>query len=407
MVAITPIRTEADYDAALIRVAELMGAEEGSAEGEELAVLVDLVELYEDRHFPVPLPDPVAAIEFRMDQAGLTQRDLVPILGSRAKVSEVLSGRRSITMAMARSLHKHLGIPADVLLQERGAIHDTESDAIDFLRFPLREMAKRDWIPNAPDLRGRAEELMVGLIERAHLRPQAVPAVLFRRNDHRRLNAKTDEYALAAWQLRLMVLAHERPFRVAYKPGTVTPDFLRQVAMLSPKKDGPKQAKAFLADHGICFQNVEHLPRTYLDGAALQLEDGRPVIGLTLRYDRVDNFWFCLLHELAHIGRHLDNGVDSVFVDDLSLRGASNAIEDAREVEADAWAEEALIPKTVWGSGDVSSFMDVLSVAAAAGVHPAIVAGRIRHKTGNYRLLSQLVGTGEIRRQFEGEADNS
>ena len=401
MVAITPIRTEADYDAALTRVAELMGAEEGSAEGEELAVLVDLVELYEDRHFPVPLPDPIAAIEFRMDQAGLTQRDLAPILGSRAKVSEVLSGRRSITMAMARSLHKHLGISADVLLQERAATHDAESDVIDFQRFPLREMAKRSWIPNVPDLRDRAEELIVGLIERAHLRPQAAPAFLFRRNDHRRLNAKTDEYALAAWQLRLMVLANEHPFRVAYKPGTVTPDFLREVAMLSPKEDGPKQAKAFLANHGICFENVEHLPRTYLDGAALQLEDSRPVIGLTLRYDRIDNFWFCLLHELAHIGRHLDNGVDNVFVDDLSLRGASNADEDVKEVEADAWAEEALLPEEVWGNSDVSSLIDVLSVANAAGVHPAIVAGRIRHETGNYRRLSQLVGTGKVRRQFE------
>ena len=124
MTTITPIRTETDYDAALARIDQLMGAEEGSAEGQELAVLVDLVELYEEKRFPIPLPDPVAAIEFRMDQAGLTPRDLIPILGSRSKVSEVLAGKRDLTIAMARALHKHLDIPADVLLQEPRATLD-------------------------------------------------------------------------------------------------------------------------------------------------------------------------------------------------------------------------------------------------------------------------------------------
>ena len=112
-----PIRTEADYAAALARVDELMEAEPGTPEGEELDVLVDLVELYESKHVPMEPPSPLAALEFRMDQAGLTPRDLVPYIGSRAKVSEVLSGKRAITMPMARALHRHLGIPADVLAQ--------------------------------------------------------------------------------------------------------------------------------------------------------------------------------------------------------------------------------------------------------------------------------------------------
>ena len=124
MAVITPIRTEGDYDAALARIDELMGAEEGSPEGAELEVLADLVELYEEKNYPVPLPDPVAAIEFRMDQAGLSPQDLVPILGSRSTVSEVLSGKRALTMAMARALHKHLGILAEVLLQEQAATPD-------------------------------------------------------------------------------------------------------------------------------------------------------------------------------------------------------------------------------------------------------------------------------------------
>ena len=118
MPCIKPIRSERDYQAALARISELMDTEPDSPEGDELDVLVDLVELYESKHVPMGYPDPIAAIEFRMDQAGLRPRDLVAFIGSRARVSEVLSGKRAITMPMARALHEHLGIPADVLLQE-------------------------------------------------------------------------------------------------------------------------------------------------------------------------------------------------------------------------------------------------------------------------------------------------
>ena len=111
------IRTEADYETALTWIDELMDAEPGSPEGRELDVLVDLVDLYERRHEPMGYPGPVAAIEFRMEQAGLSTRDLVPFIGSRARVSEVLSGARAITGPTARALHEHLGIPADVLLR--------------------------------------------------------------------------------------------------------------------------------------------------------------------------------------------------------------------------------------------------------------------------------------------------
>lgn len=120
MANIKPIRTEKDYEAALARIDELMDAEPGSPEGGELDVLVDLVELYESKHAPMGHPSPLAAIEFRMEQGGLSPRDLIPFIGSRAKVSEVLSGKRAITMPMARALHEHLGIPGDVLLRERG-----------------------------------------------------------------------------------------------------------------------------------------------------------------------------------------------------------------------------------------------------------------------------------------------
>ena len=117
MAEVKPIRTEADYTSALARVDALMDAEPESPEGEELDGLADLVEQYESKHVPMGYPSPIAALEFRMDQAKLAPRDLVPYIGSRAKVSEVLSGKRAITMPMARALHRHLGIPAELLLR--------------------------------------------------------------------------------------------------------------------------------------------------------------------------------------------------------------------------------------------------------------------------------------------------
>ena len=131
--------------------------------------------------------------------------------------------------------------------------------------------------------------------------------------------------------------------------------------------------------------------------------DSTPVIGLTLRYDRLDNFWFCLLHELAHIGRHMDGQRDEAFIDDLSLRDVEGVPRDPKEDEADEWAEKALIPEAVWQTSRVKdhpSPLVVMELAQRLGIHPAIVAGRVRHETRNFRLLSHFVGTGEVRRHF-------
>ncbi len=399
---IKPIRTEKDYEAALARIDALMEAKPGSTEFDDLDVLVDLVEHYESKHEPMAYPSPLAAIEFRMEQGGLSPRDLILFIGSRAKVSEVLSGKRAITMPMARALHKHLGIPGDVLLRERGAALDEPLADIEWSRFPLKAMAKLGWLPVLPDLAQRAEELIGDLIERAGGRDVA-GAALYRKNDHLRANAKMDPYALKAWCWQVLATANQKRPKVDYEPGTVTLDFLKQIARLSWSEDGPRLAKEFLAKHGILLVIVEHLPKTYLDGAALRLGDGRPVIGMTLRHDRIDNFWFCLLHELAHVGRHMDNNEGEAFVDDLTLRKVEGARRDPREAQADEWAEEALMPRAAWQTSAVRDHptpMAVMNLANVLQVHPAIVAGRIRYERQNYRLLSQFVGTGEVRRQF-------
>jgi HTH-type transcriptional regulator / antitoxin HigA len=113
---IKPIHNERQHRAALKEIERLWSARQGSPEHDRLEILATLVEDYEQRHQPVYPPDPVEAIRFRMEQLGLDRKALEPSIGSRARVSEVLSGKRSLTLEMIRRLHRQLGIPADVLL---------------------------------------------------------------------------------------------------------------------------------------------------------------------------------------------------------------------------------------------------------------------------------------------------
>jgi HTH-type transcriptional regulator / antitoxin HigA len=114
---IRPIRTEADYEASLSEMERLWGAGLGTPEGDRLDVLATLVDAYETAHFPIDPPDPIDAITFRMEQQGLTRQDLEPMIGSRARVTEVLNRKRSLSIAMIRRLHEQLGIPADILIR--------------------------------------------------------------------------------------------------------------------------------------------------------------------------------------------------------------------------------------------------------------------------------------------------
>jgi HTH-type transcriptional regulator/antitoxin HigA len=115
---IQPVRTETDYGSAVKRIAQLMGAEPGTEASDELEILATLVDAYEAKRFPMDTPDPVAIIRFQMEQQGLNRKDLEPMIGSRARVSEVLSRKRNLTLPMIRRLHLGLRIPVDLLIGE-------------------------------------------------------------------------------------------------------------------------------------------------------------------------------------------------------------------------------------------------------------------------------------------------
>jgi HTH-type transcriptional regulator / antitoxin HigA len=117
---IHPIHTEADYKATLKEISALMESDPdpGSPEGDRLDILATLVQAYEAKHFPIAAPDPVEAIRFRMEQSGLSVKDLEPLIGKSNRVYEILSRKRPLTLAMIRRLHRSLGIPAEVLIAE-------------------------------------------------------------------------------------------------------------------------------------------------------------------------------------------------------------------------------------------------------------------------------------------------
>ena len=401
------LKTEADYEAALAYMETLMDAAPGSPEEEALEIFALLIDTYEQAHHPIDLPDPIEAIIFRMEQQGLRQKDMVPYLGSQSKVSEVLNRKRPLSLTMIRALHEGLGIPAEVLLQEPGQeIPERRYNPRDY---PFAEMFKRGYFaPFAGSLREarlRAEALLVDFFS---ILEGAMPQPVF----CQRTDRAPDVNALIAWQAQALRLARAEDLP-GYDPAAVDEAALCALVQQSYFSTGPQNARELLNRWGIHLIILRHLPQTYLDGASFIAPWGRPVVGLTLRHDRLDNFWFTLLHELAHVRLHLDqdgqDGQDGlVFFDETQRIQAEpdDASEDVREREANAFAQEMLISADVWERKRPILLPDpsehaVKNVAEELRISPAIVAGRIRWETQDYKQLGALVGARQVREQFE------
>ena len=392
------LKTETEYETALREAERLVALDPvaGTPEADRLELLAVIVADYESKHFPLPAVDPIEAVRFRMEQAGLVQRDLVPYIGSKSKVSEVLAGKRRLTLPMVRALSAGLGIPAHVLIQNTPK-QDPES-ATDWQRFPVREMAARGYFGathKGKGLKESADALVQGFLAPVGSRP----VYAFRKQSQHVRTARTfDKYALYAWTVQVIRQALTRKPKVAYRPDVIDADFMRQVAQLSWSSQGPRLAQEFLEQHGISLVLERHMPKTYLDGAALWADKGHPVIGMTLRHDRLDNFWFCLMHEMAHVQLHLqDSG--KLYYDDLEF--AEKA--DPREIEADDIAREALVPRKAWehsAARYVRSPDAANTLAKQLHVHSAVVAGRVRYESNDFTVLSSMLGHGAVQPLF-------
>lgn len=389
------IKTEEEYKAALALVEALMAnnPEPDSEEGEKLDLLAALITDYESLLVPESLPDPIDAILFRMEQVDLKASDLVPFIGSPSKVSEVLSRKRPLTISMMRALETGLGIPAKVLLKEPDDFRDMES--VTWENFPLKEMEKRGYFGKKSIKSFDAKSLISDFFKPIGSYSQALG--MLRKTNHVRAARPMDKHALSVWSGYVVKKAQKIKYPTTYKKGRVDLTFMQEVARLSPESDGPIRAIKFLEANGIGVIIEPHFSQTYLDGAVILTDKKHPVIGLTLRYDRVDNFWFTLMHELAHIGLHHDTEIN-LFYDDLDNRD-SNKI----EAEADALASEALVPETQWENSPaklVPSPIAAESLAKEIGVHTAIVAGKMRRIGERYHFLNSIINKAKIRQFF-------
>jgi HTH-type transcriptional regulator / antitoxin HigA len=380
-----------EYAAELARLAAF-DPEPSSEEGKKLELLGLLVETYEKEHFPLPAPTPIDAILFRLEQKGWQQKDLVPILGSKSRVSEILSGRRRLTIPMIRRLSAHLDIPVSVLIGG----NDAESEAAKSQpSLPLvREIVKRGWVQADKVSAKNASEVVSQLFQKLGVRESS--PIYLRRSFHTGLVGPVDMEAIQLWVTRVLLRSRSnKEIRGRFRRDLFDQKAMAELARLSAFEEGPSLAMQFLAHHGISVVVEKQLPGTALDGAATIDTDGTPVIGLTLRYDRLDNFWFTLLHECAHLVLHIKSPGDT-FVDDTETRADT----DEAELEANRLTRDTLIPPGVWRKSDAGKLRtvdSVLALAAELRINPAIVAGRIRRETGNYKLFSGLVGHKKVK----------
>lgn len=383
------IHNEQDYELAMARLTELMDLEPelNTPESNELEVWATLIEKYEaDLHTPES-PTPIEAIKFRMDQMGFNQNDMVEYFGSKAKVSEVLNGKRNLTLSMMRKLVNGLGIPASVFLQEESVLLD--ENQTDWLAYPLKDMLKKGYFSNfkgtLSDLKPVAEEQVRAFLARvpgsADLRPAFMKTTAHGENDK-----EVNQYALYAWQVRVLEKCYQKTVG-SYEEGTLNLDFLKTVVQYSFLDQGPLLAQEFLAKNGIYMVVEEHLEQTYLDGAAFLSPQGKPVVAITLRYDRLDNFWFTLLHELAHIELgHVNKEHRAIYDSNLNPDDTDVIEKEANDRAVEAFGLDK--PELV----NVFQYADIVSLAKKYKIAESIIIGQVRRIKNDYRLFSRKMG---------------
>lgn len=395
------IRTEEQYHASLSEVERLLRLElpAGSEESERLDLLTVVIENYENANYPVTPVDPIDAIKFRMEEQGLRQADLTPYFGTKSRVSEVLSGKRPLTVAMIKALSIGLGMSPQTLLgleTETGYADRSPVEEVNWSKFPIKEMLSKGWIENiASQTKISTEEKVKKFIERLG---GNYSTSAFKRTLNGEAYSPTTVYKLHAWIARVVQKAREKNLKITFQKDCINKYFLKEIAHLSWSEYGPLLAVEFLEKNGICVVIEPCLTGTAVDGAALKDIDGRPIIALTLRQDRLDNFWFTLLHEVVHIWKHADS--NNTFVDDLETLKNST---DKMEAEANRIARDTLIPRVIWKRSSAylnPSTVTIDELSRELRIHPAIIAGRIRRETGKYNQFSELVGQGEVRKHF-------
>lgn len=337
--------------------------------------------------------------------SGMSQTDLAEKLGMKPQQVQRYEASDYMGASLGRliEISKALGVKASGSFEgpkQAGGSVFAWGDADDIVwgQLPYREMIKRKWfdMPRGANPVERVKEYFLRAAG-----PQFATA-LHRKKMHS--GNAPNEYALLAWQARVLEKARGKIEAQEIGPFDIDDRWMSQLVELTKRKDGPKRARELLARKGIVLIVERHLPGSYLDGAAMLADGDTPVIGLTLRHDRLDNFWFVLMHELGHVFLHLFDGLRFDFFDEEY--GSDG---DTIEAEADRFALDALIPSDLWDqclSRFALSEEAVKIDAETIGIDPSIIAGRIRKERGNYTIFNDLIGLGQVRSQLEEAGDD-
>lgn len=393
---IRPIKTATDHAWAMEQIDALMLKEElPEEEVRRLEVLAILVEKYESEHFPVELPTPVEAIEFRIDQLGINRSQLANKIGfPKSRVSEVLNGKRKPSLEMMRALNESLGIPADVLLGKVEAKLPEHCPSVDWKSFPITEMFKLGWLGKVKPKVDEIEACIRELMSSARVATPQFAGVRFRGAE----NKEPNPYSVNAWLMKAMGEAINCETEHDFNTDNVGHCFRREVAKLSLYSDGPKRAFRKLSEVGITAVYVPCLKKTHIDGACFTLPSGKPAIAVSLRHHRLDNFWFTLLHECVHVEKHLPE--ERIILDETEGSTGAFGNDPSMEDEANTLAQSALVPDDILEelsrlAGNISK-AKVQHFARKADVHEAVIAGQVRILTGRYTHFSGLVGHGRV-----------
>lgn len=400
------LKTPEQHAEALQRIRQLAvrGERLTQSQQDELDVLIVLTTKYENDTQPVSPPTPLEAIKFRMEQMGYKQKDLAELVGGASRASEIMTGKRGLTTEMMRKLRDEWHIPADSLLggskpdPEPSAPDPGADGARDPKNYPMKQMYDRGYFPGrSRDWKNHRKD-PAGLLQSFYRSGSGVHRELAHCRQGGGAKSKINPHALEAWQQRVLVRAAEEKKNLpAYDREALDENFLRWLAGLSSLPEGPRLACAALEDKGIAMIIEPHLDHTHLDGAAMLGAGDRPVIGLTLRHNRLDNFWFTLFHEIGHVLHHLTPETRAILDVDIDQKRTGRI-----ETEADRFALDTLIPPDVWKEQvrQLHYAEEIRAVAKRLCVHPAVIAGRLRREANDYRMHRTLVGYDQVKAVF-------
>ena len=395
------LKTAVQHADALDRIGRLAARGEQLTESErdKMDVLIVLAEEYERRTQPVPPPTTLEAIKFRMFQMGYRQKDLAALVGGASRASEIMTGKRGLTNEMMRRLRDEWGIPSDSLIGFDSPDPEPTSPSPGAggvgtrnpKNYPTKQMYDRRYFPRYRDDWKNDRTQAGGILDDFFQRETGLRTDLVHCRQGGSAKSKINPLALEAWQQRVLIrAAEEKSTLPSYDPLALNDEnFLRWLVGLSGLPEGPILACKALEEKGVAVVIELHLDQTHLDGAAMLGANNQPIIGMTLRHNRLDNFWFTLFHEICHVLKHLSSEHPAILDLDIDQKKSSKI-----EMEADQFASDTLIAPALWNA-QVSQLRyadEIHAVAKRLCVSPAVIAGRLRREANDYRLHRTLVG---------------